>query len=227
MAQVNDRTALLLDDPGHRRFSSDYLRGHIDQQNESFMVVLGTMGVQQQEAQAIFNLPANTSDLTPYFAVGQPLESLLRPIGIDWKLQGYPDTAYQPSYPTKELEDVDPSNLGCPQYRWAGGSLQVTPSGTPVTLRVDYLALTPTIFDSNAQVMLGVGFLLASLAADYVCALNNGMGTLQNKLVLQVKRDKRNLKSLFVQQRQGQNVFPRSIRRTTAPVVSAGGSSYS
>jgi len=58
MAQVNDRAAALLDDPGHRRFSSNYLRAHIDQQNEALMLTLERIGVQQQEQEAIFNLPS-------------------------------------------------------------------------------------------------------------------------------------------------------------------------
>lgn len=227
MAQVNDRAAALLDDPGHRRFSSNYLRSHIDQQNESFMVDLETMGVQQQEATAIFNLPANTTDLTPYFAAGQPLQSMLRPVTIDWKLQGQPDTSYSPSYPTKELQDVDQANLGCQQYKWSGGALYLTPSSVPVTLRVQYLALTATVYDSNTRMMRGVGFIIAGMTALFVCSLNNGMGTLQQRLEKQVTKDIRKFKNLMVMQQQGRNVYARSLRRTSSPIISAGGSSYS
>jgi hypothetical protein len=227
MGQVNDRAAALLDDPGHRRFSTNYLRAHIDQQNESMMIALSAVGLQQQEQTAIFNIGVAVSDLTPFFQVGQVLQYLLRPVSIDWKLEGQPDTSYAPSFPTQELIDVDPSNLGCQQYRWAGGTLQVTPSGTAVTLRVRYLALSATLFDSVQGIVMGIGFLLASMTARYVCSMNNGMGTLQKTLDTQVRRDKANLKNLFTQQRQGQNIVPRGIRRTTYPVISAGGSSYS
>jgi hypothetical protein len=227
MGQVNDRAATLLDDPAHRRFSTNYLRAHIDQQNESMMIALSAFGMQQQEQTAIFNIATQVSDLTPFFQVGQVLQYLLRPVTVEWKLQGQPDTSYADSFPTQELIDVDPSNLGCQQYRWAGGSLQVTPSQPPVTLRVRYIALSATLFDSVQGVVMGLGFLLASMVARYVCSLNNGMGTLQKTLDTQVRRDKINLKNLFVQQRQGQNIVPRGIRRTTYPVISAGGSSYS
>lgn len=227
MAQVADRAGAMLDDPGHRRFSTNYLRAHIDQQNESFMVDLETMGVQQQEATAIFNIPANTTDLTPYFASGQPLQSMLRPVEIQWKLQGQPDTGYNETYPTKELLDVDQGNIGCQQYKWAGGSLQITPSSVGVTLRVQYLALTATVYDSNTQMMRGVGFIIAGLTAGFVCSLNNGMGTLQQKLQMQTSKDIRKFKNLMVMQQQGRNLYARSIRRTSAPLISAGGSSYS
>lgn len=227
MGQVNDRAAALLDDPGHRRFSTSYLRSHIDQQNESMMISLSSSGLQQQEQTAIFNIGVGVSDLTPFFQVGQLLQFLLRPVSIDWKLQGQPDTNYNISWPVQELTDVDQSNLGCQNYRWAGGTLQVTPSGTPVTLRVRYLALNATLYDSVQQIVLGTGFVLAGLVAQFVCSLNNGMGTLQKRLDSQVRRDKANLKNLLTQQRQGQNIVARGIRRTTYPVISAGGSSYS
>lgn len=227
MAQVNDRAAALLDDPGHRRFSTNYLRAHIDQQNEQMLIALTTMGLQQQEQTAIFNIGVDITDLTPFFATGQVLQYLLRPKTVDWKLQGQPDTSYQPSWPVDELDDVDPSNLGCQQYRWAGGTLQVTPSGTPVTLRVRYIGLVASVVDPNQQIVLGLGFLLALMTARFVCSLNNGMGTLAKQLDQDVKTNKRNVKNLFVMQQQGRNVFPRGIRRTTTPVITAGGTSYS
>lgn len=226
MAQVNDRAAMLLDDPGHRRFSSNYLRGHIDQQNESMMLDLESLGIQQQEATAIFNIPANTTDLTPYFADGQPLAAFLRPVEIDWKLQGQADTGYEPCYPTKELQDVNPANVGAQQYKWSGGVLHITTSSVALTLRVQYLALTSTISDGNAKVMRGVGFLLASMTAQYVASLNNAMGTLQQRLDKQVPRDRKRLKGLLVQAQQGQLIVPRGIRRTTTPTIAAGGAAY-
>jgi hypothetical protein len=227
MQQVNDRAATLLDDQGHRRFSSNYLRAHIDQQNEQMLISLSSMGLQQQEQTAIFNIPIGTTDLTPYFQVGQPLQYLLRPKDIDWKVQGQPDTSYATSWPVDELDDVDPSNLGNQQYTWQGGFLQVTPSGTATTLRVRYLALVATIVDPNQGIVLGLGFLLALMTARFVCGLNNGMGTLAKQLDMDVKTNKRSVKNLFVVQQQKQNVFPRGIRRSTYPNVSAGGSSYS
>jgi hypothetical protein len=227
MADVNDRTAVCLDDPGHRRFSVNYLRAHIDQQNEQMLISLSALGLQQQEQEVDLNLPPLTTDLSQYFAQGQPLQYFLRPVDIDWKIQGAPNTAYAPSYPVKELDDVDPSNLGCEQYRWAGGTLQVTPSATAVTLRVRFLALAASVVDPSNQIVLGLGFLLALMAARFVCSLNNGMGTLAKQLDTDIRSSKRDVKGLFVQQLQGRNIFPRAVRRTTRPVVSAGGSSYS
>ena len=226
MLQVNDRAAALLDDPGHRRFSTNYLRAHIDQQNEQMLISLCTLGLQQQEQTAIFNIAPQITDLTPYFQNGQPLQYLLRPKEIDWKITGLPDTAYNTSWPVEELDDVSPSNLGCEQYTWIGGSLQVTPSGTAVTLRIRYLALAASIVDPNQQIVLGLGFLLALMTARFVCSLNNGMGTLAKQLDADVKSNKRNVRNLFVMQQQGRNVFPRGIRRTIYPTISAGGSSY-
>jgi hypothetical protein len=227
---VITRAQALLDDPSGIRFSADYLRPYVDQENEELQIMLERLGVQQEEAIAIFNIPVSTAapnDLTPYFAPGQPLQYLMRPKRIDWKIQGQPDTAYVQSQNVNELDDVQQGNIGCQQYRWAGGAIQTTPSwGAAVTLRVYFFALTQTVYDSAGQVMRGIGSLLALQVACFVADLNGGMGKLGPRLEKNLARNKQNFTNLIVMQSQAENKFPRGTKRGTGVTLTAGGTPY-
>ena len=235
VAQIVKRVGVLLDDPSNRRFTTAYIMPYIDQENESFEITLERLGIQQQEQIAIINLPAATpgpngstppQDLANFFAAGQPLQWFLRPKRIDWKVQGQPDTAYLQSDPVNELDDVQVGNLGCWQYRWANGSIQLIPSYTPVTIRVYFYALATDIYDNAQTVMRGIGFILATQVATDICANNNNMGKLMPKLEKNLARDKQNLSNLLVMTAQAQLVHFRGTRRGIAYPISAGGNNY-
>jgi hypothetical protein len=229
------RVGWLLDDPGNRRFTPDYIRPGIDQENEAFEIDLERLGIQQQEQIAIFNIPAAVAlpdgsnpptDLAPYFAAGQPLQWFLRPKRVDWKQTGQPDTSYSQADAVNELDDVQLGNLGVQQYRWAQGSIQLTPSYQPVTLRIYFFALSSDIYDDAQKVMRGIGFILANQVAAYIAASNNQMGKLGAKLEKDLARNKQNLSNLLVMQAQAQNIFPRGTKRGQAAQISAGGAPY-
>jgi len=224
-----------LDDPGNRRFTPDYIRPLIDDENEALEVTLARLGVQQNESIAILTLPAAPVlsdgsnppvDLAPYFAAGKPLEWFLRPKRVDWKVTGQPDTSYIQADAVDELDDVMVGNLGVQQYRWAQGSIQLTPSATPVTMRIYFYALATDVYDSATRVMRGIGNVLALQVACYICSLNNQMGKLGDKLEKTLSRDKQNFCNLIVIQQQAQNIFPRGTKRGTAAQISAGGTPY-
>ena len=235
VGQIVQRVGWLLDDPGNRRFTSDYIMPGIDQENESLEIFLERLGVQQQEQIAIFNLPAAVAlpdgsnppvDLNPYFAPGQPLEWFLRPKRVDWKVTGQPDTSYDQANAVNELADVQLGNLAVQEYRWAQGSIQLTPSYSPVTVRIYFFALSTDIYDNAQSVMRGIGFILALQVASYICASNNNMGKLQAKLEKNLARDKQNLTNLLVMAAQAQNIFPRGTKRGQGVSLSAGGTPY-
>ena len=230
VGQIVKRVGWLLDDPGNRRFTSDYIMPGIDQENEALEITLERLGVQQQESIAIFTLPAAVAlsdgsnppvDLAPYFNLGQPLEWFLRPKRVDWKVTGQPDTSYSQANAVNELADVQLGNLGVQEYRWAQGSLQLTPSYTPVTVRIYFFALATDIYDAAQTVMRGIGNILALQVAAYICALNTGP-----KLEKTLARDKQNFCNLIQIQAQAENIFPRGTKRGRALAISAGGTPY-
>lgn len=227
---VITRVQALLDDPAGRRFSPDYLRPHIDQANEDLQIMLERLGVENEQRIAIFNVPAaavqGPSDLTPYLAAGQPLQYMLRPQWLDWKIQGQPDVSYLGADSVDKLDDVIVGNVGCQQYNWSGGTIYTTPSYSGVTLRIGFLALTASIYDSSAQIMRGIGNIIALQAADFVCALNNDMGKLSAKMTKRLSTAKRNFANLIVMQQQTENRFPRGTKRGVGVQISAGGQQF-
>ena len=82
------------------------------------------------------------------------------------------------------------------------------------------------VYDSAAQVMRGIGSLLALQTACFVCALNNGMGKLGPKLDKNLSRNKQNFTNLIVMQGQAENKFPRGTKRGSGVTLTAGGSPY-
>ena len=190
------------------------------------------IGIQQQELIAIFNIPAAVAgpggtnpptDLAPYMVAGGPLQFMLRPKRLDWKIQGQPDTSYMQSDAVDELDDVQLGNVGALQYRWAAGSIQITPSGTALTLRVYIWSLTPSNDDQADTLMRGIGELLAYEVATYVCDMNNGLGKLGPRLEKRASRLKQRFANLLVMQGQSQLMYPRSTKRGTASQISVGG----
>jgi hypothetical protein len=229
------RVGWLLDDPGNRRFTPDYIRPGIDQENESIEITLERLGVQQQEATAIFSIPAAVAlgdgsnppvDLAPYFQLGQPLQWFLRPKEVWWKVTGQPDTSYTQANAVNELSDVQLGNLGVQEYRWAQGSIQLTPSSTPVTLRIYFFALATDLYDDAQPVMRGIGNILALQVASYICSMNNNMGKLGDRLEKSLARDKQNFCNLIQMAAQAENIFPRGTKRGMATSISAGGVPY-
>jgi hypothetical protein len=223
--QVTSRVQALLDDPGGRRFSPEYLRPYIDQENEDLLVMLESLGAQLQEQIAIFNVPAASSaplDLTPYYAAGQPLQYLMRPKRLDWKLQSAPDNSYSISQLVSELDDVSTGNVGCTQWRWAGGYIQATPSYTPVTLRIYFDALSASLTDPTTNITRGAGNILSLQVALYVASLNNNMGKLVDRLEKKVSQVKRNFSGLIVMQSQRKLRVVKTPRRGPAVQISAG-----
>lgn len=224
------RTQALLDDPAGARFSKNYLAPYVDQENEDLLIMLELVGVQLEEQIAIFNIPSSVvttpTDLQSYYASGGPLQYVMRPKWLDWKTQGQPDTSYIPSALVEEIDDVSPGNVGAQEWRWGGGFIQTTPSGTPLTLRLGFDAVTANLYDPTSNVTRGIGNILALQVALFVCSLNNQMGKLGERLEKKVSIAKRNFTSLLVMQGQAKLRVPRGTRRGGAAQISAGGVPY-
>jgi hypothetical protein len=182
------RVQSLLDNPSGSKFTSDYVMPFIDQEYDEMDVDLERLGMQYIEQVAIFDVAANVTDLTYAVAGGQPLQYMKLPRRLTWKLQGQPDVLYQLSQHVTELRDTDGANQGVPEWRFADGALQVTPSSVAATLRIYFDAVSTDIYDPAQNVIRGTAHILALRAAATIASVNNGMGTLQKKL--DQKRDR-------------------------------------
>lgn len=223
------RVQALLDDPAGRRFKPPYLAPYVDQEYEDILVLMERLGLQLQEQIAIFNVPAAAAapnDLTAYFASGQPLQYLMRPKLVEWKLQGQPDTSYIPSDLVSALDDVMVGNQGWQQWTWSGGSIKTTPSYSAVTARITFDAMAPTLYDASQNISRGIGSMLALAVALFVASNNNEMGKLTPRLEKKFATTKRGFASLMVLQDQRKLRHPRSTKRGAAVQISAGGVPY-
>jgi hypothetical protein len=170
--------AALLDDPGQTNIDQDYVIPFINLRWANLIVNLSMLGLQYSEETAIINLPAGATNLTQYMASGQPLASLMMPLGIDWKLQGDPDTEYEPADSVRELDDLPPDSTGIPQYAWQGGTVLISTSSVPVTIRIRFNAMSTTLVDPTDTMIRGVGDIIAYRAAELLAAVR-GMPALK------------------------------------------------
>ena len=227
VADIVTRVGVLLDDPSNSTFTRAYLMPFIDQEYDEMDVELERCGMQYIEAIAIFPVNAGVSDLSSFLGDGQPLASMKFPKYVKWKLTSQTDEFYQWSALVGELDEVNVANVGAWQWRNANGSIQITPSNQPISLKVYYDTLSTNIYDPTQQVIRGTAHILAPRVGAAVCAVAGD----------QVKRgawlDKKATKNwnaflvVLAQQKQQSNLSNPPIhgrRQTTGPT--AGGSAY-
>ncbi len=165
VADIASRVAVLLDDPTASVFTLAYLLPFIDQEYEKLDVELERMGMQYTEAVAVFTVSAGVSDLSAFAGVGGPLAAMKFPRRLDWKLPGELDTSYLTSSFVGELDDVYGASVGAQQWRYASGNIQITPSPSPITLRVYFDQVSTNVYDPNQGVIRGTAHILAARVA--------------------------------------------------------------
>lgn len=227
---VNDvvrRTGALLDDPSNSRFTAAYLIPFIDQVMQAMDVDLEVLGMQYVEHIAIVNVASQITDLTYLLASGQPLYLMKLVDGVDWKLQGQPDTSYLASDLVTELDDVAPTSVGALEYKFTQGALQITPSTSAMVLRIKYEAISTDIYDPAQGVVRGTAHIVASRTAAMVAGLKNSMGKYADRAQALADRDWTAFRSLVVMKEQSKLRGPRPIHRRSwrgmMPMPSSGG----
>jgi hypothetical protein len=171
VGDIIKRVGSCLDDPANTRFTMQYLTPLIDQHAQEMDVDLERLGMQYVEHHAIVEIAANTTDLTYLLADGQALASMKLPTGVEWKVQGQPDTAYMSSDYVNELEDVQPSSVGALEFTFIQGALSVTPSSVPLTLRITFDAMSTNLYDSAQGVIRGTAHILSYRVAAFVAGV--------------------------------------------------------
>jgi hypothetical protein len=221
------RIGVLLDDPSNATFTREYLIPFIDQEYDEMDVEFERAGMQYIESIAVIPLDPLVGDLNSFLGDAQPLATMKFPKYVKWKLTSQGDEFYKLSDFVQELDEVNISNVGAWQWRNANGSIQITPSNIPITLKVYYDTLSTNIYDPTQQVVRGTAHILAPRAGASVCAAAGD----------QVKRgawlDKKATKNMnvflvvLVKQKAQSNISNPPIHgRRRATGVTSGGSSY-
>jgi hypothetical protein len=217
---VITRVGVLLDDPGNAVFTSTYLLPWIDQEFDILDTELELLGMQYTEGIAVIPLDPNTTDLTPFLTDGQPLATMKFPKKIKWKLTSQPDTSYSWSVRTDELDDVPAASIGALEFVFTDGAIQVTPSGTPVTLKIYYEMLATNIVDPVGNVIRGTAHILALRVAKEIAVIR-GMPQAQN-LTMKSGKAWDDFAGVLSKQNQGKRKIVPRIHSTARRAFPAG-----
>lgn len=216
---VSGRAGALLDDPSNSRFTLAYLMPFIDQCYAELDVMLENAGMQYVEAIAVVNVAAGVSDLASLLADGQPLATMKFPKWVKWKLQGQPDYLYNLSAFANELDEVDTAtSVGALQWRFADGALQVTPSVTPMTLKIYFDQQSTDRLDPAQNVIRGTAHILAFAVASEAAGAVKGMENRALGLEAKRKAAWNQFKGVLVKNNQGKQIVapPMHPRRGVA-----------
>jgi hypothetical protein len=227
VADIVIRVGVLLDDPSNATFTSAYVMPLIDQEYDEMDVELEAVGMQYIESIAVIPLAPLTGDLNAFLSAGQPLATMKSPKYVKWKLTSQTDEFYQLCALVEELDEVNISNIGAWQCRFANGSIQITPSNIPITVKVYFDTVSTNIFDPAQNVIRGTAHILSLRVACSICAIAGDQ--VKRGAWLDKKAHKAWNKFLVVlskvkQQTKIQN--PRLHGRTGRTSPTAGGSSY-
>jgi hypothetical protein len=219
-ADIGRRAAAELDDPSQSFFDFPYLQPFIDNEYDILANQLEAMGMAYQEMVAVFNVPANTVDLSAIQAVGGPLQYMKLPRRLKWKVQNTPDTTYVPGefMDPSDLPEVGPTAVGITAWAW-NGVIQCTPSTLALTVKLWYDVLSTTITDPETGVVQGTAHILAFRVAATVANIRG--------MTMEARLDKRALSSwntfavILSKLNQSKKIVPRKlhgIRRKVSPV---------
>lgn len=168
VGDVVSGVAALLDDPSQTEIDKDYVIPFINLRWSNLIVNLAMLGLQYSEEMVVTDIPANTVSLSSLMLAGGVLQSLMEPIGIEWKLVGADDTTYAPAAQKLELDDFPQGTVGIQQYSWQGGTILTVPSAQPVTARIKFNAMSTTLVDPTDGMIRGVGDILAYRVAEVI-----------------------------------------------------------
>jgi len=131
------------------------------------------------------NVPANTTDLSAYQAVGQPLASMILPKSVEYRLAGQSQEDWNPVPNVDKVIDTDrgtgeagaavaSDDESVESYEWRGGIIYLSPCSAPVDLRVRYQGLAIQLDNSNNQQVAGMTNVHVYKTCEKICASRGG-----------------------------------------------------
>jgi|SRR5882724_5109666 len=176
LKDVKARTRALIGDPD-ADFSTDaYLVPLINQAYEQMINYLSnTCSPFMTKLVVVLGIPKGTTDLTEFQVTGKPLDGLMNPLGIEFKVAGQPENFYCPATRQDILPNITPT--GNPPTRnmyweWRSYLLYVTPLPYDSDLRVrGEFRPAPLLEDNN---IIAIHPLMAGALAYATAALIGG-----------------------------------------------------
>lgn len=165
-AMVEDRP----DADGNVDFCDEaYLLPHLNQAYESLLNSFATLDLSFDEEDIdIPSLPIGTSDLSPYFAAGQPLEQMVLPMSVEWKTAGDPVENFLTSRKVDQIPNLEPDTT-VPYWEFTGGVIKLQASTVLVDIRIRAEVIPQALTEgTDAITVAGLGFILAYRTAEHV-----------------------------------------------------------
>jgi hypothetical protein len=136
LSSVKSRIRSLVDDPDASYATDAFLLPLINQKYEElYNRMLSTGAEFERKVVELFNVPAQTANLSAYALTGQPLELMVQPLQFEWKQAGLDPTNYKTASLVDKVEDVIPERL-VDDWEWRAGVIYFTPSTLALDIRI-------------------------------------------------------------------------------------------
>lgn len=181
---VIEAVQTLLDEIGSDDFDKDYVTRWLTVTNKDLEIELESLNIGFDTYEIVLpNVPANTTDLSPYQADGNVLANLMVPRAMRWRPTGQSSLSWVSVEYTDKLLDEDSSttpgvvtSIAAVVASWTQlhGNLSISPCNIPVDLEIRGEFL-PSVLDSDsASYIKGADNVLAYITAYYITMSRGG-----------------------------------------------------
>ncbi len=187
LTTLKTRIRSLVDDPDATYATDAFLLPLVNQKYEElYNRMLSTGAEFERKAVELFGVGPQTRDLSAYGMTGQPLELMVQPLTLEWKLAGLDNTNYRPATLVDKVKDVI-ANQFIEEWEWRTGTIYVTPCALAVDLRIrgDFLFDSLAADQDIVSVTKNLGHALAYGVAALVGAVRGNQAWMQAYTLLQ------------------------------------------
>lgn len=174
VSDIVSRVAALLDDPEQSYCTDDWILGFAQNEYEALYNKLKLCGTDFDDIVIeLPNVAAGTPDLSAFLAPGAPLEFLVTPRMLEWKLAGAQPSSYRRADgPLDQIRDLDQGIVALDSWSWTRRILKLSAFNAPLDLRLtgDFLFDPLNSPDSKMEYMPTANpvlvFMIAATAGD-------------------------------------------------------------
>ena len=172
LTTLKSRIRALVDDPDSTYATDAFLLPLINQKYEElYNRMLSTGAEFERKAVELFNVAAQTQDLSAYSLAAQPLELMVQPLSLEWKMAGLDSTNYRIASLVDKVRDVTPDQF-ISEWEFRSGIIYFTPCVLALDLRIRGDFLFASLVSEGDQVTAGKNF---GHALAYGCAALIGL----------------------------------------------------
>lgn len=184
---LKTRIRSLVDDPDATYATDAFLVPLINQKYEElYNRMLSTGAEFERKVVELFGVAPQTPDLSAYSMTSQPLELMVQPVMLEWKLAGLDNTNYKPATLVDKVKDVIADQL-VEEWEWRTGTIYLTPCALAIDLRIrgDFLFDSLAADQDVISVTKNLGHALGYGVAALVGAVRGNQAWMQAYTLLQ------------------------------------------